>query len=244
MKNKKPKISSRMAESITTQGDGNEYPTIQSCWDANDNNKKIFRKYLKCEKLSRYHDLPGRYGCANFDEATINFSRKHKLPSMFLTQFYSVIPPVDRTKPRYWLDRIVGSQGSKQRTLQEIAEVSTYTIQKIPELRLLEKGRFVPRNYRSMPLGFELEQLFNDNTATRSRRIPVSNKTLYEMMMSIKKCAEDRIHFRKTCVRQCSTKIQDAKNVYGEYVHDVIIEMLNVLYCKIFMEMAIRKSES
>ena len=244
MKNKRPNISRRMRESITTLEDGNEYPTVQSCWDADENNKRIFRKRLNCEKLSRYHDLPGRYGCADFDEATMIFSRKYKLPSMFLTQFYSVVSTENTIKPRYWFDRLVGSQGSSQRKLGEIQEISQYTILKIPEIVLKNNRRIVPRNYRSMPLGFELEQLFNDNGATRSRRIPVSDKTLFDMMMSIKKCFEDRIHFRKTCVLQCSTNIQDAKNVFGENVHDVIIEMLNVLYCKIFMEITLRKSES
>lgn len=239
MRDKRPSISRRMAESITTQG--NEYSMVRNCWEDNKNNERIFLKYLKCEKLSRYHDLPGRYGCADFDEATMNFSRKYKLPSMFLTQFYSV---VKTTKPRYWFDRLVGSQGSQQKRLGDIAEISEYTIKKIAEKRLIDNRRVVPKNHRIMPYAFELEQLFNDNGATRSRRIPISDKTLFDMMMSIKKCIEDRIHFRKACVRQCSTEIKDAKNVFGEYVHEVIIEILNVLYCKIFMELTIRRAES
>lgn len=242
MRDKRPSISRRMAESITTQG--NEYSMVRNCWEDNKNNERIFLKYLKCEKLSRYHDLPGRYGCADFDEATMNFSRKYKLPSMFLTQFYSVVPTANTIKPRYWFDRLVGSQGSKQRKLDEIKGISEYTIKKIAELRLIDNRRFVPTRYRGMPYAFELEQLFNDNGATRSRRIPISDKTLFDMMMSIKKCIEDRIHFRKTCVRQCSTEIKDTKNVFGEHVHDVIIEILSVLYCKIFMEMTIRRAES
>ena len=240
---KERKISKRMFESITTQGDGNVYPTVESCWDENENNKKIFRKHLKCEKLSRYHDLPGRYGCIDFDEATMNFAIKYKLPYMFLTQFYSVVPPHGHVKPRYWFDRLVGSQGSRKKGLDDIKEVSKYTILKIPELDLIDSSRFVPKQYYAMPLGFELKQLFNKNTSTQTRRIPVSDKTLFDMMMSIKKCIEDRILFRTTCVIQCSTNIKDSKNVFGDYVHDVIIEILNVLYCKIFMEISIRRAE-
>jgi len=241
MKNKRPILSRRITESITTRE--KYFPTIPDCWVDNENNKKIFLKRLKCEKLGRYHTIPGRYGCAVFDEAIVNFSLKYKLPGMFLTQFYSVITPMDNTKPRYWLNRVVGTLGSPQKKINDMREVSTYTIQKIPELRLIDGGKFVPRNYRVIPLGFELEQLFNDNTS-RSRRIPVSDNTLLTMVHSIKKCIEDRIHFQKTCILQCSTKIEDSKNVFGQNVHDVIIEILNVLYCKVFMEITFRSAES